>query len=315
LRPLADNLISVLNSHEWLSRSELEVINSEGRTIPIGISTSILSDDDFGIRGVIAIFQDLTEAKRLEEKVRQADRMAAIGELSACIAHEIRNPLASISGSVEVLKKDLAVTGDSHKLLSLIIKESTRLNNILTDFLLYARVRRSRFNKVELNRIVSDVIELIRRHQSYHDKIKIEIMTQNHVAYISGDEEQLRQLLLNVGVNACEALGNSAGNIQFEIRSEKVADNELVWIAVRDDGAGIPEDQLDKIFLPFHSTKKAGTGLGLSIVARLVEALDGKIEVYSKPGQGTEFRLYFRGIGRGGSVYSESSALPVTLSL
>lgn len=311
---LADNLISVLNSKEWLARSEFEVEDPNGKIVPIGISTSVLYDGEFGLRGVIAIFQDLTEAKELEEKVRQADRMAAIGELSACIAHEIRNPLASISGSVEVLKNDLALDGDNKKLLSLIIKESSRLNHILSDFLLYARVGRSRFQKVELNRILSDVIELIRRHPAYHDKIKIEFLAENPITYISGDEDQVKQLLLNLGVNACEALEENAGHIRFEIRLEKepVGDG-FVRLIVKDDGPGIPAERIDKVFLPFYSTKKNGTGLGLSIVSRLIQALDGKVEIQSQLGQGTEFRLRFRALGREMKISSKANATPVIL--
>lgn len=312
LECLSKNLLAVLNSKDWLSRSEFEIVNREGRTVPIGISASILYDEDFGVRGVIAIFQDLTEAKQLEEKMRQADRMAAVGELSACIAHEIRNPLASISGSVEVLKNDLPVDGDNQKLLSLILKETSRLNNILSDFLLYARVGRSRFQKVELNRVLSDVIELIRRHPAYHEGIKIRLLTENHITYISGDEDHLKQLLLNLGVNACEALGANPGNIHFEVRSESDGEGKrAVRLTVTDDGPGISPENIDKIFLPFYSTKRGGTGLGLSIVSRLMESLDGHVEVRSQPGLGTEFRLLFRAFGQETVRPSDEPATPV----
>ena len=312
---LADNLISVLHSDEISSRSELEIVNLEGESIPIGISTSILYDEEMKIRGVIAIFQDLTEAKRLEARIRRADRMAAIGELSACIAHEIRNPLASISGSVEVLKNDLSLDGDNRQLMELIIKESSRLNNILSDFLLYARVGRSRFQKVELNHVISDSIELIRRHPAYHDGIKIELLAENHITYISGDEDQIRQLLLNLGVNACEAMAVGPGRLQFEIVTEtdqKGFDN--VILKVRDNGPGIPAGELENVFLPFHSAKKGGNGLGLSIVSRLMEAMDGKVELSSEPGQGAEFLLYFRGISRETPVAGDQPVFPSVLS-
>jgi signal transduction histidine kinase len=226
--------------------------------------------------------------------MRQADRMAAIGELSACIAHEIRNPLASISGSVEVLKNELPLDGDNDSLMSLIVKETGRLNNILTDFLLYARIGRTQLRKVELQRVISDVIELIRRHPAYNDLITIGLKAANRVTYVSGDEDQVKQLLLNLAVNACEALEDRAGRIEFEIAENK--DEGMVSLIVRDSGPGIPEDEIDRIFLPFHSNKRSGTGLGLSIVARLMEAMDGKIDVVSRPGQGTEFHLLFRSL-------------------
>ncbi len=294
LERLADNLMSVLGSREWFARSEFEIVSRSGATIPLGISTSVLYDEDFGIRGVIAIFQDLTEVKRLEEKMRRADRMAAIGELSACIAHEIRNPLASISGSVEVLKSELPLDGDNESLMSLIVKETGRLNGILSDFLLYARIGRSQLRKVELQRVIYDVIELIRRHPAYTEKIVIDLRAANHVTYVSGDEDQLKQLLLNLAVNACEALESGPGHIEFNISENP--DDGAVLLTVRDTGPGIPEEEIDKIFLPFHSSKRLGTGLGLSIVSRLMEAMDGRIEVASRPGEGAEFRLLFRGL-------------------
>jgi two-component system sensor histidine kinase PilS (NtrC family) len=298
LAPLARNIINVLESEKRLSRSEFEIMNKDGNLVPLGLSTSILYDEEFNVRGVIAIFQDLTEAKRLEEKVRQADRLAAVGELSACIAHEIRNPLASISGSVQVLKEDLALDGDNEKLMSLILKESSRLNKILSDFLLYARVDRPQFRKVEIHRVISDVIELIRRHPSYSNEVQIELLSKNHITYISGDEDLLKQLLLNLAVNSCQAFDGKGGLIQFEVKTLEETKGETVRLIVRDNGPGIPKELMDRIFLPFYSTKKNGTGLGLSIVSRLIEALGGTMEVVSNPGQATEFHIFFLGIGQ-----------------
>jgi two-component system sensor histidine kinase PilS (NtrC family) len=309
LENLADNLMSVLESREWFTRSELDVVDNSGVRIPLGISTSVLYDEDFGVRGVIAIFQDLTEIKRLEEKMRQADRMAAIGELSACIAHEIRNPLASISGSVEVLKNEVPLDGDNESLMSLIVKETGRLNNILSDFLLYARIGRSQLRKVDLQRVISDVIELIRRHPAYNDSIRIDLRAANHVTYISGDEDQVKQLLLNLAVNACEALEGGPGRVEFEIPEQP--EEGTIMLIVRDTGPGIPRNELDRIFLPFHSTKKSGTGLGLSIVSRLMEAMDGRIDVVSRPGEGAEFHLIFHGL-REKAVSRDAGAISVS---
>jgi len=293
LEILADNLLSVLDSREWRTRSEFDIVDKNGNEIPLGISTSLLYDEHFGIRGVIAIFQDLTEVKLLEEKMRRADRMAAIGELSACIAHEIRNPLASISGSVEVLKNELNLDGDNGHLMALIIKETGRLNKILSDFLLFARIGRTQLRKVELNRAVSDIIDLIRRHPVYNDRILLDFSADKHVTYIAGDEDQLKQLLLNLTVNACEAFDGRGGTVRFAISE---SENNTVQLVIRDDGPGIESKHMEKIFLPFFSTKKSGTGLGLAIVSRLMEALGGKIDVRACPGEGTEFRLIFRGI-------------------
>lgn len=295
LIPMANHLISVLESRQHLSRAEIEITSENGEIIPVGISASLLFDENDRIRGLIAIFQDITAAKKLEERIRHADRMAAVGELSAYIAHEIRNPLASISGSVEVLKNDLALTGDNEKLMELIIKETARLNKILSDFLLYARVGRTQFRKVELHRVISDTMELVRRHPAFSDNIKLNISSQDNIVYISGDEDQLKQLILNLAVNACEVLGDNGGQIEFFIRSVVDDDKgERVCLIVRDNGPGIPPETRNKIFLPFFSTKRSGTGLGLAIVSRLMEAHGGSVELSSAPESGTEFRLYFK---------------------
>lgn len=292
LVPLGDNLTAVLNSEQRLSRSEFIIKRGDGTEVPIGLSTSTLYDENFDTRGVIAIFQDLTEAKMFEKRIRQADKMAAIGELSACIAHEIRNPLASISGSVEVLKSSLFVDGDNDKLLSLIIKESTRLNKILSDFLLYARINRLELRKVEILGLISDVIEVARRHPSYHDNIRIQPISRESVIYISGDEDYLKQMLINLLVNAFEAIGDHGGTVRVE--ADSGLDAGEVKLSIRDTGPGIPFDQLGKVFMPFHSTKKSGSGLGLSIVSRLADSMKGRVEVSSEPGLGTEFCLYLR---------------------
>lgn len=298
LGPLADGLLTALASGQQTARREINVRDAQGRPLPLGISTSILFDTDGAVRGLIAIFQDLTQAKVMEERMRQADRMAAVGELAACMAHEIRNPLAAISGSVEVLRNDLAVAGDDEKLMSLIITETSRLNKILSDFLMYARVDRTRFQKIEVQRIISDTIEIIRRHPSFSETMRIEVQADTGLTFISGDADQIKQILLNLAVNACEALGAAGGVIQFGAAVNTDPDGErMVVMTVRDSGPGIPADLLDKIFLPFFSTKKKGTGLGLAIVSRLIEAHNGRVEVSSILGHGTEFRLYFQGLG------------------
>lgn len=295
LEELANNLIETSKSNQRLSRSELNIIGPEQKPLPLGLSTSTMYDENFEIRGVIAIFQDLTEAKIMEEKIRQSDRMAAIGELSACIAHEIRNPLASISGSVEILKQDLELDGDDEKLMSLIIKESSRLNKILSDFLLYARVSRPQLQKVELNHLIFEVVELIRRHPACNDHIIFDLPPAGATTFVAGDEDQLKQTLLNLVVNGCEAFDGGPGQIKFEIENQPGSENyRFIRLEISDNGPGIPADQIPHIFLPFHSTKKTGTGLGLSIVSRLVEAHNGRIEVKSAVGVGTEFTLYLR---------------------
>ncbi|SYZ74019.1 PAS protein [Candidatus Zixiibacteriota bacterium] len=287
---LVENLREVLDYRRHFPRNEIEIFGTDGNIVPLGISTSLLLDERNEIRGVIAIFQDLTETKILEEKMRAADRMAAVGELSAAIAHEIRNPLAAISGSVEVLKAELNLTGQNRRLLDLIVRESSRLNNILSDFLLYARSNRPVFEKVELCRLVSDVFEVVRHHPSFQDNINLRLSVQESYIYIFGDEDKIKQVLINLIVNACEAIGESGGEVVVRIGQ---VDNDSIRLDITDSGPGIDKEHLAKIFDPFFSTKKDGTGLGLAIVQRLTENLKIDLMVKTAVGVGTTFALFF----------------------
>ncbi|UCD18546.1 MAG: PAS domain S-box protein [Candidatus Zixiibacteriota bacterium] len=293
---LADNLNDVLQSQRHSRRGEVEIRKRDGTVVAIGVSTSLLADDQEGIRGVIVIFQDLTETKRLEEKIRIADRMAAVGELSAAISHEIRNPLAAISGSVEVLKAELNLVGENKRLLELIIKESCRLNQILADFLMYARSRRSNFNRIELCRLVSDVIEVIRKLPSYRPSISLRLLAVESFVYVYGDEDQIKQILINLIVNACEAINIPQGEIIVTIETGAAGEEEVVFLKVTDNGPGIEEEIHDRVFDPFFSTKRDGTGLGLAIVQRLSEGMGIDLFLHTGEEGGTTFILQFNKI-------------------
>lgn len=262
------------------------------QSIPLGLSTSCLTESDGSIRGVIAIFSDLTEAKRLEAKARAADRLAAIGELSASIAHEIRNPLATISGSVEVLKADLEVEGEDARLMDLIVKESDRLSKITTEFLTYARVTEPNLAKVELCHLVGEVIQLLKHHNSYHRDHSLELMSEEAIAYVVGDEDLIKQMLLNLGVNALEAIGSNPGRVTFSLRHQ--VECGQVELCIEDSGPGIARDDLKHIYQPFFSTKRQGTGLGLAIVHRMAQAMKLGLHVDSDGSGGTMFRVDFR---------------------
>ncbi|MGB7062268.1 MAG: ATP-binding protein [Candidatus Zixiibacteriota bacterium] len=302
---LAERITRAVKFNQENSRGLLYIEDKNKRKIPIGISTSILGDREKGVRGVIAIFQDISEAMRLEEKMRTADRLAAVGELSAGIAHEIRNPLASISGSVEVLGEELSLTEENRKLLDLIVKETGRLNRIVTDFLNYARVGPSLLSKVELARLIDDVIEIARKHPSFEENISIRKLFSSRAEYVLGEENQIKQILLNLLVNAMESMEGRWGEIlitdrtldqlnQFYFKGEEPLESEWVPVAIVDQGKGMSEEQKEKIFSPFYSAKKNGTGLGLAIVQRLVNNLGGRIEFRSEKGKGSAFVVYLQ---------------------
>jgi two-component system sensor histidine kinase PilS (NtrC family) len=273
-------------------RKEIEIVNAEHVKVPLGLSTSILTEETHALRGVIAIFSDLTEAKQLEGKVRTADRLAAVGELSASIAHEIRNPLASISGSVEVLKNEVSVSGENAQLMELIVKESHRLSRILSEFLQYAKIDRPAYTKVELCHLINEVIRILHHHESFTSGTRVNCETDESIVYVVGDEDLIKQLLLNLAVNACESFEGKPGEILMHLDTDSAEGN--VKLLVQDNGPGIDEETLRRIFQPFYSTKKQGTGLGLAIVHRICSALKLNLKFDSREGIGTTFVIEFK---------------------
>lgn len=299
---LVDRLETVLSSRKMDVRTELNLSRPDGHTIPIGISTSVLGGNGNQPRGLISIFQDLTQPKLIEEKMRMQDRLAAIGQLSAAIAHEIRNPLAAISGSVEVLRNELPVEDENRKLLDLIITESGRLNKILTDFLTYARIRPTISGRVCVATVLDDVFEIARRRSDgAAEKISLTAKQEDAALAVRTDSDHLKQMLINLVFNAIEAMEGKRAEVVVEVRlpdessiqhlSSPTTPSEWVEIAVKDNGGGIPDDIRSRLFEPFVSSKPTGTGLGLAIVARLAEHAGGQIQADSKPGGGTTFTL------------------------
>jgi two-component system sensor histidine kinase PilS (NtrC family) len=292
LNSFLERIDIALSSQRSELRTEIYIKHPEKGTLPLGISLSILADEGKP-RGIIAIFQDLTEAKKLEAHLRTSDRMAAIGRLAAGIAHEIRNPLASISGSVELLKDDLQLEGDDLRLLELILKESSRLNTILTDFLNFARVTRISSGRCDLASAISEVTVLAATHGQISPTIKILSSVHRSGLFISGSEDQIKQVLWNLLLNAAQAVDEKTGSIM--ISTDETTSPEgagMVRLVVADNGLGIPENLMEKIFEPFYSTKTDGTGLGLPIVGRIVDCLGGKIELESTPDWRTRIVVY-----------------------
>jgi two-component system sensor histidine kinase PilS (NtrC family) len=288
---LACDLLDGLRCVASHPRREIAVRTAEQQLIPLGLSTSILTDEGGGLRGVIAIFSDLTDAKRMESKVRAADRLAAVGELSASIAHEIRNPLAAISGSVEVLNNELRLQGENARLMQLIVKESHRLSRILSEFLQYARIDRPAYNKVELCHLINEVLQILHHHSSFRRDIRLDFESDGSIAYVVGDEDLIKQLLLNLAVNALEALEEKGDELTFRLAVDPVG--RIVELYVQDNGPGIAAEHKKQVYQPFFSTKKQGTGLGLAIVHRICSAMKVDVSFDSQLDHGTTFRLEF----------------------
>jgi len=260
-------------------------ILKEGERIIIGMGLSTLTDSSGRPVGTIGIFQDLTNLRMMEAEIRKKEKWAAIGELSAWIAHELRNPIASLKGSIEMLREGKVAPQHGQQLMDIASSEMDRLNTIITDFLLYARPKPPGEEVFDLNMSLRDIIVLLQSSESAHKNIKI-AEHLNGELFIKGDLQQLRQVFLNLGINAIDAIQDEG---KITVSTERK--NDIVEINFSDTGVGISKEDMEKIFYPFFTTKDKGTGLGLSIAQRIVEEHGGSIIVQSKVGSGTTFKV------------------------
>jgi len=251
------------------------------------VIVSELSMPDRGAIGYIYTLDDLTEIRRLEREVRAQDRLAAVGRLAAAIAHEIRNPLTSIAGSVSMLAGISDLSDEHRQLLQIVIRESERLNGIITDFLAYSRGKQYRFAEVDLVALLEDTLTLL-EHRFVAEEAKITIERRFDVAqaWTLGDGDKLKQVFWNFCENAVRAM-SSGGVLRVSLQAE----NKDWHLSFADNGPGMRPELVEKIFEPFQSEFENGTGLGLAIVYQIVQAHEGKVWARSKPGQGSEFIL------------------------
>ena len=253
------------------------------------VRVSALSVAEKGDVGYVYVFDDLTEIRRLEREVRMQDRLAAVGRLAAAIAHEIRNPLTSIAGSVSMLSGLPEMNEDHRRLLDIVTRESQRLNAIITDFLAYSRTKKYQFDRVDLIHLVEDTLTLM-DHRMAAEKTGIEIKRRFvPEAWVLADGDKLKQVFWNLCENAVRAM-KGGGTLTATV--ESLGDD---WqVSFIDTGMGMTPQQIEKIFEPFQSNFEGGTGLGLAIVYQIVQAHEGKVWARSKPGQGTTFVLRLR---------------------
>lgn len=237
--------------------------------------------------GSVYALDDLTEIRRLEREVRMQDRLAAVGRLAAAIAHEIRNPLTSIAGSVSMLSAVPKLNGEQRKLLDIVTRESQRLNSIITDFLAYSRPKQYHFAKVDLVHLVEDTLTLM-EHRMTAERTGITVVRRfvAHEAWTFADGDKIKQVFWNFCENAIRAM---KGGGALTVAVEPMGDD---WqVGFTDTGLGMTPQQIEKVFEPLQSNFEGGTGLGLAIVYQIVQAHEGKVWARSKPGQGTTFVL------------------------
>jgi two-component system sensor histidine kinase PilS (NtrC family) len=269
-----------------LSRPRREMLWSgpKGETKFLGFSVAPLTRNGETV-GYVYNFQDVTQLKQLEREVQLKDRMAAIGRMAAAIAHEIRNPLASIAGSVKLFSGMMNLSPDQQRLIGIVLKESERLNGIITDFLLYAREKTFQFAVVNVAEILEETLTLLQNHPQLDDRFRIEKQFPREPLWASLDTDRMRQVFWNLGDNALKAMP-SGGVLSVILRSE----GDHLEILFRDTGVGMTPQQAEKVFEPFQSDFEGGTGLGLAIAYQIVQAHKGMIRAESA-GQGCIFRI------------------------
>ncbi len=278
------------------------------------IMVSDLSRADHGAVGYVYTLDDLTDIRRLEREVRMQDRLAAVGRLAAAIAHEIRNPLTSIAGSVGLLTAVPDLSEEHRQLLQIVTRESERLNGIITDFLAYSRGKQYRFVEVDLVPLLEDTLTLLEHRLTAENAgIHVERQFEAGQAWTLADGDKLKQVFWNFCENAVRAMRAGGGALRVRLQAE----NNDWQIIFADTGPGMRPQLVEKIFEPFQSEFEGGTGLGLAIVYQIVQAHEGKVWARSKLGQGSEFVLRLRHIAAGASTQpgtetASRSTLPVS---
>jgi two-component system sensor histidine kinase PilS (NtrC family) len=289
------------------SRFEIPFNRPDGTLIHLGFSRSILKDNDGSVQGTVYAFQDVTRLKQMEEHVKLVDRLAAIGRLATGMAHEIRNPLASMSGSIQMLEETLQLDPTNKRLMDIVLKETNRLDQLLSDFVLFTHPDDRKKEQVDLNGVIDDTLQLL-SFNPLKNGIEVEKNLQRS-PIVEADSQQLKQVFWNLFINALQAM-ETGGKLMVstsvrqyhtvhESHREHLDTNagrEWVEIVIVDTGKGIPKSYIDKIFDPFFTTKDKGIGLGLAIVYSIIESYRGIIEVTSEDKKGARFTIYLPSI-------------------
>lgn len=273
-------------SHVGLERLEIAYRRPSGEDLELGVSVSSLATADPRNAGYLLVFQNLTEIKRLEREVRVKEKLAAVGEMAAHLAHEIRNPLGSISGSAQVLMAEASISPEQSRLLAIITKESKRLSDTLNQFLYQARPSVDTRGPVDVGRLVSEAVALLRNGPEVGPSHKIEFEMDQGSHVCLADPDQITQVFWNLSRNALEAMPGG-GTLRIKVAME----GRTLLLSCRDQGRGMVREEQRRVFEPFQSGTPMGTGLGLAIVYRIVREHHGDITLRSFPGLGTEVQV------------------------
>jgi two-component system sensor histidine kinase PilS (NtrC family) len=273
-------------AHEDLDRMEFPYRRPDGLELELGISVSPLATADPAFGAYLLVFQNLTRLKRLEQEIRTKEKLAAVGEMAAQLAHEIRNPLGSISGSAQVLMEEKTLSIEQNHLLAIIVRESKRLSGTLNQFLFQVRPSAAPRGPVDLGRVLKEAVTLLQNGAEVrpNHEVVFEMDEGPHVCL--GDPDQILQVFWNLTRNALEAMP-LGGTLRIEVRRR----GDTLVLLCRDHGRGISREEQRRIFEPYQSGSPVGTGLGLAIVYQIVREHGGDIAVKSTPGQGTDVEV------------------------
>ena len=266
------------------ARQEITYLHPVGEQRILGVFASPLVVPDVGTVGYVYNFQDLTDEKKRDAEYRTKDRMATLGRMAAGIAHEIRNPLASIAGSVKLLKSISELDDDQSKLISIVSRESERLNKLVTDFLSYSRDQRFEFLPLNVVTLLEETLLMIEHHPLFGPQIHIERKLPRRNVTLLGDADKLRQVFWNICDNALKAMPNGG-----TLTAQAEESGKRVRVTLADTGVGFTSVQLEKVFEPFQTGFAEGTGLGLALVYQIIRGHQGTIEVDSQRGKGARF--------------------------
>ncbi len=270
-------------------RADIDYRTAAGSELEVGLMVRVMAFPDGGT-GHLYTFQDITDLRRLERESGLQQRLAAVGEMAAGIAHEIRNPLASMSGSIQVLRQDLALNEEQTQLMDIVLRESERLNDTIRSFLAYARPQTFSIARIDVARLVQDAARLLRNSPEARDSHVVDVESPPQPVWYEADENQVRQIVWNLASNGLRAMPEG-GRLLLSVETDTSGGHSELVLSVADEGRGIPPEEVDNMFQPFRSTFEGGTGLGLAIVHRIVSDYGGTIRVSSTMGTGTTFRV------------------------
>jgi two-component system sensor histidine kinase PilS (NtrC family) len=289
LKEQIEESMSAARSGETSPR--FECLTPDGLRLRLGFSIFPLSAESGETTGLVITFQDLTQVRTLEETARRQDRLAAVGRMAASIAHEIRNPLAAMRGSIQLLRSEMNGDSSQAELMEIVLRESDRLNRIITDYLTYARPRAHVLVNVDVSELLHETFTLLRNSPEIRAGHVLEEDLPETPVVAYADAAQIRQVFWNLARNALQAMPDG-GTLRAELQRKTTG---RLRITFKDTGRGMSPEQVDRLFEPFSSTTVGGTGLGLSIVYQISREHGGTINVLSREGHGTTITIELPG--------------------